>query len=78
MNAHLGTLPGGWVLDDLLRARQQRDYQGYQLTLQRFSSELVVANPCGRMVDRFAQRNGMLVLNGHAELDALGTATMVW
>ena len=45
---------------------------------QRFSSEVVVANFHGWTVDRFAWQNDMLVLNGRAEQDTLGTATMVW
>ena len=61
-----------------MHAHRQVAYQGYRLTLQRFSSEVVVANSCGRTVDRLAWQNGMLVLNGRAERDALGAATMVW
>lgn len=44
---------------------------------QWLSIEVIVANSCGRMVDRFARQNSMLVLNGRAEWDALGAATMV-
>lgn len=78
MNAHLGKLSGGSVPGELLRTRRQASYQGYRLTPQRFLSEVAAPNHCGSTVDRFARQNGMLVLNGRAERDALGAVTMVW